>query len=49
MLDDAQKLPDDTSALKGLVASLALELKSRDLLIEKLKHELAGLRRQPCR
>ena len=45
MLDDAQKLPDDTSALKGLVASLALELKSRDLLIEKLKHELAGLRR----
>ena len=45
MLDDAQKLPDDPEALKGLVASLASELKSRDTLIEKLKHQLAGLRR----
>ncbi len=45
MLDDALKLPDDPSVLKNLVASLASELKSRDLLIEKLKHQLAGLRR----
>jgi|TARA_B100000315_G_scaffold140717_1_gene129781 transposase len=45
MLDDAQKLPNDPVALKGLVASLASELKSRDILIEKLKHQLAGLRR----
>lgn len=45
MLDDALKLPDDPSVLKDLVASLASEIKSRDLLIEKLKHRLAGLRR----
>lgn len=45
MLDDALKLPDDPSVLKNLVASLASELKSRDLLIEKLKYQLAGLRR----
>ena len=45
MLDDAQDLPNDPDALKGLVASLASELKSRDILIEKLKHQLAGLRR----
>lgn len=45
MLDDAQDLPNDPGVLKGLVASLASELKSRDILIEKLKHQLAGLRR----
>jgi transposase len=46
MLDDVQKLPDDPAVLKGLLASLASELKYRDILIEKLKHQLAGLRRQ---
>ena len=45
MLDDVQKLPDDPSVLKGLLASLASELKVRDILIEKLKHQLVGLRR----
>ena len=52
MLDDIKKLPDDPSALKALIASMASELtnrnaglKSRDVLIEKLKHQLAGLRR----
>ena len=52
MLDDIKKLPDDPSALKALIASMAseltnrnAELKSRDVLIEKLKHQLAGLRR----
>ena len=45
MLDDAQELPNDPAILKDLVASLASELKSRDLLIEKLKHQLAGQRR----
>ncbi len=45
MLDDDQNLPDNPDVLKGLVASLASELKSRDVLIEKLKHQLAGLRR----
>jgi transposase len=45
MLDDTSTLPDNPSVLKDLVASLASELKSRDLVIEKLKHQLAGLRR----
>ena len=45
MLDDAKELPNDPAALKGLVASLASELKFRDILIEKLKHQLSGLRR----
>ncbi len=52
MLDDIKKLPDDLKALKALIASMAseltnrdAELKSRDVLIEKLKHQLAGLRR----
>ena len=44
MLDDAKNLPNDPTALKGLVSSLASELKSRDILIEKLKHQLAGMR-----
>ena len=45
MLDDIKKLPDDPTALKALIASMASELTNRDLLIEKLKHQLAGLRR----
>jgi transposase len=45
MLDDAQELSNDPAILKGLVASLASELKYRDILIEKLKHQLVGLRR----
>jgi transposase len=44
MLEDAGNLPKDAAALKGLVTSLASELKSRDILIEKLKHQLAGMR-----
>ena len=36
-------LPDDIDALKGAVG--VRELYNRDLLIEKLKHQLAGLRR----
>ena len=44
MLEDAENLPDEPVALKGLVTSLASELKSRDILIEKLKHQLAGMR-----
>ena len=53
MLEEAQALPDDVAALKAMVltsrAELAArdaELRNRDLLIEKLKHQLAGLRRQ---
>lgn len=44
MLDDADKLPDDPSVLKGLVSSLASEVKSQALLIEKLRHQLSGMR-----
>ncbi len=44
MLNAADKLPDDPSALKGLVSSLASEVKSQALLIEKLRHQLAGMR-----
>ena len=46
-------LPDDVDALKAMVrsaqAALAAskaDLRHRDLLIEKLRHQLAGLRRQ---
>jgi transposase len=52
MLDGVKNLPDDPLALKALIASMVFELtsrdaelKSRDLLIEKLKHQLSGLRR----
>jgi transposase len=52
MLDDAQNLPDDTAQLKAIVvareaeiAAHKSEIRARDLLIEKLKHQLAGLRR----
>ena len=46
MLDEARTLPDDTAALKAMVLASQAELRNRDLLIEKLKHRLAGLRRQ---
>lgn len=42
MFNDLQSLPDDPSRLKEMVGALAGELKSRDILIEKLKHQLAG-------
>jgi len=51
MSDAAQTLPDDPSQLKDMVTALSGEcgalmgeLKSRDILIEKLKHQLAGMR-----
>ena len=46
MLDEAGSLPDDVAALKAMVLTSRAELRNRDLLIEKLKHQLAGLRRQ---
>ncbi|MCY4066152.1 MAG: IS66 family transposase [Rhodospirillaceae bacterium] len=53
MLEAVHSLPDDIAALKAMVltsrAELAVrdaELRNRDLLIEKLKHQLTGLRRQ---
>ncbi len=52
MPDTVDQLPDDPSILKEMIVSLAseltdrhAELQSRDILIEKLKHQLAGLRR----
>lgn len=50
MLDVIKKLPDDPTASKALIAAMAseltnldAELKSRDVLSEKLKHQLASL------
>jgi transposase len=45
MLNSAQKLPDEPTELKHLVGLLSSEVKSQALLIEKLKHQLAGMRR----
>ena len=52
MFETISQLPDDPTLLKALIASMAseltnrdVELKSRDILIEKLRHQLAGLRR----
>jgi transposase len=42
----SQTLPDDPVELKQMVAALSLELRSRDTLIDKLKHQLAGMKRQ---
>jgi transposase len=44
MLSATQNLPDEAAELKQLVGTLASELKSRDILIEKLRHQLAGMR-----
>ena len=45
MLNSAQKLPDEPTELKHLVGLLSSEVKSQALLIEKLKYQLAGMRR----
>jgi transposase len=45
MLETAQNLPDEPSELKHLVGLLSSEVKSQALLIEKLKHQLIGMRR----
>jgi len=45
MLTTAHELPDDIAELKAMVLASRAELHGRDLLIEKLKHQLAGLRR----
>jgi len=39
------ELPDNIAELKAMVLASRAALHSRDLLIEKLKHQLAGLRR----
>ena len=52
MLEASQNLPEKAADLRVLLASREVEiigfkaeLRSRDFLIEKLKHQLAGLRR----
>jgi len=45
MLKDLENLPEDPARLQEMVSALAGELKNRDILIEKLRHELAGHRR----
>ncbi|MBT6117658.1 MAG: IS66 family transposase [Rhodospirillaceae bacterium] len=45
MLDTQATLPDDADELKALVLAQQAEISSRDVLIEKLKHQLAGMRR----
>lgn len=42
MLDDLENLPEDPAELKALVGLLGNEVKSQALLIEKLRHQLAG-------
>ncbi|WP_373086129.1 IS66 family transposase [Sneathiella sp.] len=45
MLETAKTLPDEPSELKHLVGLLSSEVKSQALLIEKLRHQLIGMRR----
>ena len=52
MLNARDDLPDDATALKAMIlareaeiAAQKSEIRTRDLMIEKLKHQLAGLRR----
>lgn len=42
MLNDLNNLPTDTTELHGLVGQMANEIKSQALLIEKLRHQVAG-------
>ena len=41
----ARELSDDIAALKAMVLASRAELHGRDLMIEKLKHQLAGHQR----
>lgn len=45
MLETAKNHPDEPSELKHLVGLLSSEVKSQALLIEKLRHQLIGMRR----
>jgi transposase len=45
MLKDLDILPEDPTELRVLSKILAAEVKSQALLIEKLKHQLAGRNR----
>ena len=44
MLDITKSLPEDLAELKAFTALLLAEVKSQAVLIEKLRHQLAGHR-----
>jgi transposase len=44
MLDVAKSLPEDPEELQAFTALLLAEVKSQAMLIEKLRHQLAGHR-----
>jgi len=44
MLNSAQNLPDDIAELQKMVTIRDADIRLRDLMIEKLKHQLVGLR-----
>ena len=44
MLNNAQKLPNEIAELQAMVTTRDADIKLRDLMIEKLKHQLTGLR-----
>ena len=44
MLDEAAALPDDPDDLRAFTARLLVEVKAQAILIEKLRHQLAGHR-----
>ena len=45
MGETAETLPSDVAALQAMVQSKDAEIRTRDLMIEKLKHQLAGHQR----
>jgi hypothetical protein len=45
MLDVAKSLPEDPEELRRFTARLLAEVKAQAILIEKLRHQLAGHRR----
>ena len=45
MGETAENLPDDVAALQAMVLASQVEIRTRDLMIEKLKHQLAGHQR----
>jgi transposase len=46
MQNSLENLPENSEELKEMVSLLKGELQHRDILIEKLRHELAGHKRQ---
>ena len=44
MLDVAKSLPEDPAELRAFTALLLVEVKAQAVLIEKLRHQLAGHR-----